>query len=218
MTSPQPGSSARGAIADPPASNIPDFQGRPLPHPDEPIFDQGLLFDVGTLTRRRVLQALGFGAVSAGMFTIMGCQPSGSGATARASAGAGATAGSGVENESFLRGVQAAGSDGVASFTSVFPGCYAGRWPHIHFEVYPDVASAADAAKVIATSQIAMPEDICKQVYGQSGYEASFSNLAGTSLSRDNVFGNDGGVHQLGTMSGSIGNGLTVHLQVPVQA
>jgi protocatechuate 3,4-dioxygenase beta subunit len=125
---------------------------------------------------------------------------------------------SAVENENFLRGVQVAASDGVATFTSVFPGCYSGRWPHIHFEVYPDVASAADASKVIATSQIALPEDICKQVYGQRGYEASVANLAGTSLARDNVFGDDSGVHQLGTMSGVIGNGLTVDLQVPVQA
>ncbi|MDQ1425380.1 MAG: hypothetical protein QOD72_2878, partial [Acidimicrobiaceae bacterium] len=41
-----------------------------------------------------------------------------------------------VKNENYLRGVQAAGSDGVVSFTTIFPACYSGRWPHIHFEVY----------------------------------------------------------------------------------
>ena len=66
--------------------------------------------------------------------------------------------------------------------------------------------------------QIAMPEAICRQVYAQSGYEASISNLANTSLRRDMVFGDDGGAHQLGTMSGSIDTGLTVDLQVPVSA
>ena len=31
------------------------------------------------------------------------------------------------------------------------------------------------------------------------------------------VFGNDGGVHQLGTITGSASNGLKVALSVPVQ-
>ena len=43
----------------------------------------------------------------------------------------------GVQNENYLRGVQATDADGVATFTSIFPACYSGRWPHIHFEVYP---------------------------------------------------------------------------------
>ena len=25
--------------------------------------------------------------------------------------------------------------DGIAKITTVFPGCYPGRWPHLHFEV-----------------------------------------------------------------------------------
>src|SRR5262245_53449414 len=39
-------------------------------------------------------------------------------------------------NQNYLRGVQAADSTGKVRFTSIFPGCYSGRWPHIHFEVY----------------------------------------------------------------------------------
>src|SRR3982751_6812109 len=38
----------------------------------------------------------------------------------------------GVEAENYLRGVQAAGDDGLVEFQSVFPACYQGRWPHIH--------------------------------------------------------------------------------------
>src|SRR4051794_23420609 len=45
----------------------------------------------------------------------------------------------GVTNENFLRGVQGTDTDGVLTFASLFPGCYSGRWPHIHFEVYPGV-------------------------------------------------------------------------------
>ena len=50
--------------------------------------------------------------------------------------------GRGLENENFLRGVQQVDSTGTATFTSIFPGAYSGRWPHIHFEVYSDVATA----------------------------------------------------------------------------
>jgi protocatechuate 3,4-dioxygenase beta subunit len=42
---------------------------------------------------------------------------------------------SGVTKDNYLRGVQVADSAGKVSFTSIFPGCYAGRWPHVHFEV-----------------------------------------------------------------------------------
>ena len=49
---------------------------------------------------------------------------------------------SGVTNQNYLRGVQEADGSGVVTFTTIFPGCYAGRWPHIHFEVYPSLAAA----------------------------------------------------------------------------
>ena len=53
----------------------------------------------------------------------------------------------GVEDQNYLRGVQVADADGVVTFTSIFPACYAGRWPHIHFEVYPDQAGITDAQR-----------------------------------------------------------------------
>ena len=125
---------------------------------------------------------------------------------------------SSLKNENYLRGVQAAGADGVVTFTSIFPACYSGRWPHIHFEVYPSLDAAKRAGNKIATSQIALPEAICNQVYATSGYEQSIQNMHGVSLSGDNVFGDDGGIHELGAISGSIANGLSVDLAVPVQA
>src|SRR5262245_46127739 len=209
----------------------PAFEGRLLPHPDEPVFDQGLAFDVETLlSRRQVLRALGYGAFGAGLLSVIACGPLGATATPGATTGAAATPGGtvapgtedcatpipeetagpfpgdgsngpdmlsqagvvradirssfgtsatvatgvpltirlaildlakdcapidgaavylwhcdqagryslysdGVQNENYLRGVQAAGADGIVTFTSVFPACYSGRWPHIHFEV-----------------------------------------------------------------------------------
>ncbi len=122
----------------------------------------------------------------------------------------------GVEDQNFLRGVQIADSAGKVRFTSVFPACYDGRWPHVHFEVYPDQASITDAANAIATSQVALPKDVCESVYAESGYEDSVSNLSRVSLDSDNVFGDDGGAAQLATVTGDVASGYTVTLAVGV--
>ena len=122
----------------------------------------------------------------------------------------------GITEENYLRGVQVAGTDGKVSFTSVFPACYSGRWPHIHFEVYPDQASITDSTRVVATSQIALPKDVCDIVYATDGYAASVRNLAGVSLDDDNVFGDDDGASQLGTVTGSVADGYTVTLTAGV--
>ena len=122
----------------------------------------------------------------------------------------------GVTDQNYLRGVQIADANGVVKYTSIFPACYSGRWPHIHFEVYPDQASITDAGNAIATSQVALPEATCNEVYAQAGYEASVSNLSQVSLTSDNVFGDDGGVHELATVTGDVTNGYSVALAVGV--
>ena len=122
----------------------------------------------------------------------------------------------GVEDQNYLRGVQVADANGVVTFASIFPACYSGRWPHIHFEVYPDQAGITDASSAIATSQVALPQDVCEQVYAQSGYEASVKNLSQVSLQSDNVFGDDGGVSQLATVTGDVATGYSVTLAVGV--
>jgi protocatechuate 3,4-dioxygenase beta subunit len=268
--------------------------------------DRGLVFDLQTLDRRRVLKLLGFGGVSASLFTIAGCAPSGaaSGSLAstplaspagsaascaiipeetagpfpgdgtngpnvlaesgvvrqdiRSSFGSSTTVAEGipltinltvedgadcaplagaaiyvwhcnrageyslysqaVTNENYLRGVQAADDYGLVTFKSIFPACYSGRWPHIHFEVYPSLGLATNEANKIATSQIALPKDVCDAVYATDGYSQSVTNLAQLSLASDNVFGNDGGVQQIGTITGELSGGLTVALTVPVNA
>lgn len=123
---------------------------------------------------------------------------------------------SGLEDVSYLRGVQVADEDGRVSFASVFPGCYSGRWPHIHFEVYPDAASITEASNAIATSQLALPEEACSAVYAETAYAGSAENLARISLTSDNVFGDDGGVSQLATTKGSVTGGYTATLVVGV--
>jgi protocatechuate 3,4-dioxygenase beta subunit len=125
----------------------------------------------------------------------------------------------GIENETYLRGVQVADSSGTVSFTSIFPACYTGRWPHIHFEVYPgidDIDDIGDSANAIATSQVALPQETSETVYALSGYEGSSENLAQVSLDSDNVFGDDGGALQLATVTGDATSGYQVALTVRV--
>ena len=283
-----------------PQEQVPTYEGRRLPRPDEELVDQGLAFDVGTLlSRRRLLGMLGLGAATVGLAACGGGSSSSSSASSSAAASAGAATGeipdetagpypgdgsngpnvldqsgivrsdirssfgdatgtaegvpmtleltitdlanvgspfvgvavyvwhctreggyslysSGVEDQNYLRGVQIADTEGKVSFTSIFPACYSGRWPHIHFEVYPDEASITDSTKAIATSQVALPQDVCDTVYATTGYEASVGTLAQVSLDSDNVFGDDGGASQLGTVSGSVSSGYRVALTVGV--
>ena len=121
-----------------------------------------------------------------------------------------------ITDQNYLRGVQQAGNDGVVTFSSVFPACYSGRWPHIHFEVYPDLAAATSGSSRLATSQIALPEDVCNEVYATDGYSQSVTNLQQVSLATDLVFADDGGVHQIGTVTGSVSDGIKVELSIPV--
>lgn len=121
-----------------------------------------------------------------------------------------------VKDENFLRGVQEADADGRLRFVSVFPGAYAGRWPHVHFEVYPSLAEATKAGNLITTSQLALPEKTCKEVYGTAGYTQSVRNMARTSLERDTVF-RDGVDRQMATMSGDAASGYTASLTFAVE-
>jgi protocatechuate 3,4-dioxygenase beta subunit len=289
----------------------PAYEGRLLPHAEEPVVDQGATFDIGTiLTRRRMLGFLGLGA---GAAVLAACAPIASGSTATstptasttpsASASTGTTSGTlpageipdetagpypgdgsngpdvlemtgivrsdirsslgggttadgipltftlaltdmangdapfegvavyawhcdaagrysmysdGVADETFLRGVQVADADGTVTFTSILPGCYSGRWPHIHFEVYPDAASITDSGNAIATSQLAFPENMLTTAYADSRYPNSAQNLSQVSLATDNVFGEDGAALQLATITGDASSGYTATLALRV--
>lgn len=123
---------------------------------------------------------------------------------------------SGLENENFLRGVQEADANGQVTFTSIFPGAYMGRWPHIHFEVFESMSNATAAGQVLAVSQIALTQAACEDVYATAGYESSARNFPRTTLQSDNVFGDDGGIYQLAAMSGSAAEGFTAGLNVTI--
>jgi protocatechuate 3,4-dioxygenase beta subunit len=121
-----------------------------------------------------------------------------------------------ITDETYLRGVQVAGADGTVTFTTIFPGAYSGRWPHIHFEVYESLEAAQNGDRPLATSQIALPAGTCDEVYATSGYEASVANFASESLSTGNVFQDDGGVLQTPSVSGDASSGFAIELDVAV--
>ena len=118
-------------------------------------------------------------------------------------------------DENYLRGVQEADEDGWLSFTTIFPACYAGRWPHVHFEVYESLATATSASTKLRTSQLALPQDVCEAVYATEGYEQSVANLAAVSLDSDGIFA-DGYSLQMATVTGSVDEGYVATLKVPI--
>lgn len=121
----------------------------------------------------------------------------------------------GATGQNYLRGVQVTDANGRVEFTTIFPGCYAGRWPHIHFEAFASIDDATSGNNAGRISQIALPETQARAVYAQSSlYPGSLNNLNRVSLQSDNVFGNDGGVHQLATMSGDNASGYAAFLEV----
>lgn len=121
----------------------------------------------------------------------------------------------GVTNENYLRGVQVANANGKVKFTTIFPAAYSGRWPHAHFEIYPNLAGATSSSSKLATSQLALPDEVCKAVFATAGYEQSLKNHAQTPLNRDMVF-SDGATLQTPVVKGSVGSGYAATLTVGV--
>ncbi|RYF03764.1 MAG: intradiol ring-cleavage dioxygenase, partial [Oxalobacteraceae bacterium] len=121
----------------------------------------------------------------------------------------------GLTKENYLRGVQEADSNGIVTFTTIFPGCYAGRMPHIHFEVYPSLAKATSAANRVKTSQFTFPMATLNEAYSTTAYASSSRNLSSISYATDNVF-SDGTTLQIASVSGDPVNGYVVTLTIGV--
>jgi protocatechuate 3,4-dioxygenase beta subunit len=123
----------------------------------------------------------------------------------------------GVTDQNYLRGIQETDATGTATFTSVFPACYTGRWPHIHFEIYSSLANATSGdGPIVKTSQIALPEDVSETVYASDGYSKSVANMSQISLATDNVFGDDSAATELATVTGSVADGYAATLKVAI--
>ncbi len=114
--------------------------------------------------------------------------------------------------KTYCRGVQYTNSSGVASFTTIYPGWYAGRITHIHFQVF--LNSYSSTAQSTAISQLAFPPAVTQAVYSSSLYTKG-QNTSVASFSADNVF-SDGVTYQLATVTGSVSTGYVADLQVGI--
>lgn len=95
----------------------------------------------------------------------------------------------GAADRNYLRGVAISDGEGRLRLTTVFPGCYPGRWPHLHFEVFASAEAAVGGGKALLTGQFALPEAVCRAVYAEAPlYAGSLAALDGVSLTRDGVF------------------------------
>ena len=120
-----------------------------------------------------------------------------------------------ITDQNYLRGVQETDDSGTATFQTIFPACYSGRWPHIHFEIYPSLNSATAAGNKLKTSQLALPEDVCNAVFATTGYSTSVANLSRVSLASDMVF-SDGVTLETPTVTGSVSAGYVASLTVGI--
>lgn len=86
-----------------------------------------------------------------------------------------------ARSQTFLRGLQTAGSDGWVYFNSLYPGWYSGRTPHIH-------ATIRRGASEMVTTQFYFPDDLNDWVYRNHPSYTHRPNRD-TTNTRDNVIG-----------------------------
>jgi protocatechuate 3,4-dioxygenase beta subunit len=60
--------------------------------------------------------------------------------------------------ETYLRGAQTTGADGVVTFRTVYPGWYPGRTPHIHIKVFLD-------KRTVLAGQAYFPDGLSARIY-----------------------------------------------------
>jgi protocatechuate 3,4-dioxygenase beta subunit len=103
----------------------------------------------------------------------------------------------------FLRGRQTTDANGLVTFTSIFPGWYSGRAPHIHVHIYNATG------KSLLVTQIAFPTDVCDTVY-TTATNFYTRGKQDTSNARDNVF-SDSLASELATVTGSVTAGYVLN-------
>ncbi len=122
--------------------------------------------------------------------------------------------------QNYLRGVQVTDANGQVTFTTVVPGCYSGRMPHIHIEVYSSLAAATSYTNRVRTTQLALDPTFAQTLYASdSDYGSSGSNLAAMTLATDTVFGTETPSQQAAstfTPTGSTSAGYTASVKLGI--
>ncbi|MEZ4503439.1 MAG: intradiol ring-cleavage dioxygenase [Dehalococcoidia bacterium] len=91
--------------------------------------------------------------------------------------------------QTFLRGWQRTDADGVARFSTIYPGWYSGRTVHIHYKVR---TTGADGADYEMTSQWFFDEGVSDAVFATEPYAGK--GQRDTTNATDGIFATDGDV------------------------
>lgn len=94
----------------------------------------------------------------------------------------------GTAGQTFLRGYQVTDSNGVVTFTTIYPGWYSGRAVHIHFKIRDALTTSPTQYHFI--SQFFFNEELTTQVHAQQPYAAK--GTRDTLNSTDNIYQNGG--------------------------
>jgi protocatechuate 3,4-dioxygenase beta subunit len=120
--------------------------------------------------------------------------------------------------DNHLRGVQETDASGSVRFVTVVPGCYAGRMPHMHLEIYRDLSTATSAGNKLRTTQLAFPTDALRSIYASTaGYSQSVANLNAISFASDDVF-SDGTALEMVGFAGDAADGYTASITISIAA
>jgi len=119
------------------------------------------------------------------------------------------------------RGVQLTGADGVATFTTIYPGFYAGRALHIHVEVHVAGAPSGTTYKgghVSHVGQLFFDESVTDQVMEEPAYAGR--KITRTLQSSDGIFSHENGARSMLTLtplaSGSVAGGYRATITLGV--
>jgi protocatechuate 3,4-dioxygenase beta subunit len=115
----------------------------------------------------------------------------------------------GTLGQTWLRGVQLTDSHGLAKFTTIYPGFYSGRAPHIHVKVHVGgtrSGSRYSGGHVSHNGQIFFPEALSTKVYRSSPYTQDAN--ARTFRKSDRVYTGEHGASSVLKVTGGVSAGL----------
>ncbi|MFE9094059.1 intradiol ring-cleavage dioxygenase [Streptomyces sp. NPDC007264] len=124
---------------------------------------------------------------------------------------------SGADPRTFLRGYQTTGADGVAEFTTVFPGWHGSRAPHIHVKVRTGGARTGrtyGGGRLNWTGRLYVPDRYADAVYATAPYTGHTGKR--TPLAEDREYRGDGAPDGLMDVTGDVVRGLVATLTVGI--
>jgi protocatechuate 3,4-dioxygenase beta subunit len=120
-------------------------------------------------------------------------------------------AGGDYTGQNFLRGYQFSDANGLVSFTTVYPGAYSGRCPHIHLKIR--IFNADGAVTTENTTQLFFTDATSTSIYAASSYYTTSSY--NTKDSADAIYNSESPT-LIPTLTGDTTAGLTGTIAIGV--